>query len=169
MMPDPEIPIGELSRRTQCNIETIRYYERIGLVPAPPRAGGRFRRYGADHVARLQFIRRARQLGFSLDDVRGLLRLAQADGANVCLEARSLAAAHVATIRAKIADLRAMQRVLTDAIRECERGRQPNCPLIEVLSGGRVTSAEAATAFSRRNRGARESQAAGSVVVSGEK
>ena len=131
-----EIAIGQLSRRTGCNIETIRYYERIGLLPRPRREqGGRFRRYDADDIARLRFIRRARQLGFTLDEVRGLLRLASADGETARAEARSVAAAHVADIQARIADLRAMEAVLTDAICECEAGRQTRCPLIEVLSG----------------------------------
>jgi MerR family mercuric resistance operon transcriptional regulator len=74
-----DIAIGELSRRTQCNIETIRYYERAGLLPKARREkGGRFRRYDADDIARLRFIRRSRQLGFTLDEVRALLRLAAA-------------------------------------------------------------------------------------------
>jgi MerR family mercuric resistance operon transcriptional regulator len=72
MSPPAEIAIGELSRRTQCNIETIRYYERIGLLPEPRRPGGRFRRYDANDIARLRFVRRARQLGFNLDGVRAL-------------------------------------------------------------------------------------------------
>jgi MerR family transcriptional regulator, mercuric resistance operon regulatory protein len=130
----PGIAIGELSRRTQCNVETIRYYERIGLLPTPHRSGGRFRRYEADDVARLRFIRRARQLGFTLDDVRALMRLATADGRNIRAEARRIAAAHVADVRAKIADLQAMERILSDAICGCEAGRRPRCPLIEVLS-----------------------------------
>jgi len=72
-MPDIDIAVGELSRRTGCNIETIRYYERIGLLPKPRREkGGRFRRYDRDDVARLRFIRRARQLGFALNEVRAL-------------------------------------------------------------------------------------------------
>ena len=130
-----QIAIGELSRRTDCNIETIRYYERIGLLPKPNRPDGRFRRYDSDDVARLRFIRRARQLGFTLDQVRAFMRLARADTDDaVCAEARSLAAAHVADIRAKIADLQAMESVLTDAICECETGQRPRCPLIEVLS-----------------------------------
>jgi MerR family transcriptional regulator, mercuric resistance operon regulatory protein len=130
-----DIAIGELSRQTHCNIETIRYYERIGLLPQPHRQGGRFRRYGAPDIGRLRFIRRARQLGFSLDDVRALLRLAVSDGADVRAEARSVFSAHVDDIRAKIADLRSMERVLAEAIRECAAGRQPECPLINVLSG----------------------------------
>ena len=134
LKPHPEIAIGELSRRTQCNIETIRYYERIGLLPQPRREGGRFRRYDRDDVARLRFIRRARELGFTLDQVRGLLRLAAADGEPARAAVRSIAAAHVADIRSKIADLQAMERVLADAICECEATQQPKCPLIEVLS-----------------------------------
>ena len=140
MRPRPEIAIGELSRRTQCNIETIRYYERIGLLPQPRRHGGRFRRYGDDDIARLRFIRRARQLGFTLDEVRALLRLSAADGEAVRVEARSIAAAHIEDIRAKIADLQAMEHVLNDAICECDAGKRPRCPLIEVLSDGSLPS-----------------------------
>jgi MerR family mercuric resistance operon transcriptional regulator len=129
-----EIAIGELSQRTRCNIETIRYYERIGLLPRPRRQGGRFRRYGTDDVTRLRFIRRARQLGFTLNDVRALLRLANADGDKVRTEMRKLAAAHVTEIRTKIADLRAMEQVLSDAICECESRQSAHCPLLEILS-----------------------------------
>jgi MerR family mercuric resistance operon transcriptional regulator len=142
-MPEIDIAVGEFSRRTGCNIETIRYYERIGLLPKPRREkGGRFRRYDRDDVARLRFIRRARQLGFTLDEVRGLLRLARGDGDEVRMEARGIAAAHVKGIRAKIADLQAMDRVLTDAICECDGGQRPRCPLIEVLSEGSFPVAE---------------------------
>lgn len=130
-----DIAIGALSRRTHCNVETIRYYERIGLLPPARRAcGGRFRRFDENDVARLRFIRRARELGFTLDQVREMLRLAAADGAGACAEARTVATAHVTEIRAKIADLQAIETVLTEAIRECESGRQARCPLIEVLS-----------------------------------
>jgi MerR family transcriptional regulator, mercuric resistance operon regulatory protein len=129
-----DISIGELSRRTDCNVETIRYYERIGLLPKPRRQGGRFRRYGADDVARLRFIRRARQLGFGLEDVRELLRLTAVRREAARAEARQLAPAHVAEVRAKIADLQAMERTLTGAICECDAGRGPASPVIEVLS-----------------------------------
>ena len=129
-----DISIGELSQRTECNVETIRYYERIGLLPKPRRQGGRFRRYDADDIGRLRFIRRARQLGFTLDEVRVLLRLAAARGKAARAQARNLAAAHVADVRTKIADLQAMERVLTGAICDCSAGKGPICPLIEVLS-----------------------------------
>ena len=142
-MPEIDIAVGELSRLTGCNIETIRYYEGIGLLPKPRREkGGRFRRYDRDDVARLRFIRRARQLGFTLDEVRALLQLALGDGEDVRTEAQGIAAAHVAGIRAKIADLQAMDRVLTDAICECDGGQRPRCPLIEVLSEGSFPVAE---------------------------
>ncbi|MHB1218715.1 MAG: MerR family transcriptional regulator [Alphaproteobacteria bacterium] len=126
------IAIGELSRRTGCKIETIRYYERIDLLPIPARRG-RYRRYGAEDVGRLAFIRQARGLGFTLDEVRALLRLA-IGGQDTCAEVRSLAATHLAEVRAKIGTLRAMEDVLDDAVRRCDAGETPGCPLIEVLS-----------------------------------
>ena len=98
-MADTAIPIGELSRRTGCNIETIRYYERIGLMPAPPRRG-RYRSYGADDVGRLGFVRRARELGFTLDEVRALLGLAGGGHAS-CAEVRNLAASHLKDVRTR--------------------------------------------------------------------
>ena len=127
------IQIGELSRRTGCNIETIRYYERIGLLPAPARSAGRYRVYETGDVRRLTFIRRARELGFTLDAVRALLGLSD-DGSAACPEVRELAAGHLAEVRAKIADLQAMERVLADAVRRCAAGELPGCPIIDALS-----------------------------------
>ena len=133
-MAEKAIPIGELSRRTGCNIETIRYYERIGLMPAPPRRG-RYRSYGGEHVARLGFVRRARELGFTLDEVRALLGLAGGGDAS-CGEARYLAAAHLKDVQARIADLKRMERVLADSVRACDAGQDPGCPLIQTLYAG---------------------------------
>jgi MerR family mercuric resistance operon transcriptional regulator len=130
-MRQERIPIGELSRQTGNNIETIRYYERIGLVPTPLRQG-RYRSYGAEDVGRLRFVRRARRLGFTLNEFRALLRLAKSDQES-CSAARSLAATHLADVKAKIADLRRMERVLADAVRACDTGKLPACPLIESL------------------------------------
>src|SRR5882757_8205605 len=130
-MAEGRIPIGELSRRTGNNIETIRYYERIGLVPAPPRQG-RYRSYGPEDVGRLRFVWRARRLGFTLDEVRALLRLAKGSQKS-CSAARSLASAHLADVKAKISDLRRMERVLAYAVRACDTGNLPVCPLIESL------------------------------------
>ena len=130
-MADTAIPIGELSRRTGCNIETIRYYERIGLMPAPPRRG-RYRSYGGGDVVRLGFVRRARELGFTLNEVRALLGLA-AGGDATCAEVRDLATVHLKDVRARIADLKRMERVLADSVRACDAGQEPGCPLIDTL------------------------------------
>ncbi len=131
-MTQQAIPIGELSRRTRCNIETIRYYERIGLMRAPPRLG-RYRSYGAEDVDRLGFVRRARELGFTLNEVRALFGLA-AGGQASCAEARDLAASHLKDVRARISDLRRMERVLAETVRACEAGDDTGCPLIAALS-----------------------------------
>lgn len=139
-MADTAIQIGELSRRTGCNIETIRYYERIGLMPAPPRRG-RYRSYGGGDVGRLGFVRRARELGFTLDEVRALLGLAAGGGAT-CTEVRDLAAVHLKDVRARIADLRRMERVLADSVRACDAGQDPGCPLIQTLYAGHDGPAE---------------------------
>jgi len=132
------IPIGELSRRTGCNIETIRYYERIGLLPAARRSG-RYRSYGPEEVGRLGFVRRARELGFTLDEVRALFGLA-AGGRSSCAEARDLAASHLSDVHARIADLRRMERVLADAVRACDLGDDAGCPLIDALAQDRSGS-----------------------------
>jgi MerR family mercuric resistance operon transcriptional regulator len=127
------ITIGKLSGRTACNIETIRYYERIGLLPSPERRG-RYRSYTAVDVRRLTFVRRARELGFTLDEVRALLALAATDGQSACAEVRKISATHLADVRARIADLRAMERFLAAALRQCDAGERLGCPLIETLS-----------------------------------
>ena len=130
-MAEQAIQIGELSRRTGCNIETIRYYERIGLMPAPPRRG-RYRSYGGEDVGRLGFVRRARELGFTLDEVRALLGLAGGGQAS-CAEVRTLAASHLTDVRARIADFKRMERVLADSVRACDAGQDLGCPLIQSL------------------------------------
>jgi len=133
--PPTRVAIGSLSRRTGCNVETIRYYERIGLLPLPARSPGGYRLYGPGHLERLRFIRRARVLGFSIAEVRTLLNLAD-HRRRPCAEARSVAAAHLADVRAKLADLLAMERVLKETVTRCGRGDGSHCPLIEALSGG---------------------------------
>ncbi|CAM5584613.1 helix-turn-helix domain-containing protein [Sphingobium scionense] len=125
------IPIGELSQRTGCNIETIRYYERISLLPVPLRRG-RYRAYGPSDVRRLSFVRRARELGFPIDSVRALLALADG-GAASCAQARDLASEHLRDVRVKIADLRRMEQVLGDTVAACEADDTVSCPLLETL------------------------------------
>jgi len=126
------IAIGELSRRTRCNIETIRYYERIGLLPRAARRG-RYRSFGPADVERLHFVRRARELGFTLDEIRALLGIAADDDIS-CGDAREIAAVHLKQVRARIADLKRMERVLADTVRACSSGDHVGCPLITALS-----------------------------------
>ncbi|MBA3667423.1 MAG: helix-turn-helix domain-containing protein [Sphingomonas sp.] len=130
-MPSPSFTIGQLSQRTGANIETIRYYERIGLLPVALRQG-RYRSYGGTDVARLGFVRRSRELGFSIKEVRALLDLA-AGGHESCAEARDLAAAHLHDVRSRIADLRRMERTLATTVRACNVGDDAGCPLIETF------------------------------------
>jgi MerR family mercuric resistance operon transcriptional regulator len=124
--------IGILSKRTGCNVETIRYYERVRLLPAPARSPGGYRLYSSQDLKRLTFIRRARALGFSIDEVRKLLRLAD-EHRRPCAEVRVVAATHLQDVHAKIADLRAMERVLRETVARCVEGKGSDCPLIEAL------------------------------------
>jgi MerR family mercuric resistance operon transcriptional regulator len=128
------LSIGELSRRTRVNIETIRYYERIEMLPPPPRTTSGRRAYGPAETRTLAFIRRARELGFTLGEIRALLALSGEGGSESCAEVRELAAAHLAEIRGKIADLKAMERVLADAVERCDAGEAPGCPVLDALS-----------------------------------
>jgi MerR family mercuric resistance operon transcriptional regulator len=127
------ISIGILSKRSGVNVETIRYYERIGLLPAPPRSASGYRVYSSAHAERLQFVRRARDLGLSLDGVRRLLSLADQKSSS-CGKVRDLAAHHLADIRARIADLKRMEHALSRLVKACARGKLPNCPLLEALA-----------------------------------
>jgi MerR family mercuric resistance operon transcriptional regulator len=134
--PTASFPIGELSRRSGVNIETIRYYERVGILPEPPRTASGRRVYGATENRTLTFIRRARELGFTLDEIRTLLALSAENGRATCGEVRDVAARHLADIRSKIADLRAMEQVLAVTVARCDAGELSGCPVIETLSAG---------------------------------
>ena len=126
------LPIGELSRRTGVNIETIRYYERIKMLPTPARTEGGRRVYGPNELRTLAFIRRARELGFSLNDIRTLLNLG-APGQASCADVREIAAHHLDHIRAKISDLKKLERLLAKTIAQCSGGKVPDCPVVEIL------------------------------------
>ena len=125
--------IGKLSERTGVNIETIRYYERIELLPTPARTAGRHRAYDGRHVQRLSFIRRSRELGFSLDDIRTLLRVADR-GDMTCATAQGVTHQHLDAVRGKIASLKRLERALKDMAATCQPGNQASCPIIEALS-----------------------------------
>lgn len=126
------LTIGALSQRTGVNIETIRYYERIGLLPPPPRSQGRHRLYDDHHRRRLSFIRRSRALGFSLGDTRDLLGLARGHEVT-CAEVKALTEQHIADIRAKMRDLRKLDRVLSDLAARCQGKTVPDCPILDAL------------------------------------
>lgn len=123
---------SDLARLTGCNLETIRYYENIGIMPDPPRTAKNYRAYDQGHVARLRFVMRARDLGFSLDDVRDLLGLV--DGkAGSCADVQALARRHVDNVRAKIADLRRIEKVLGETVSKCTGDDVPECAVIDAL------------------------------------
>jgi len=126
-------PIGALSTATGVNIETIRYYERIGLMPAPPRTQGGQRVYDVHHLRRLTFIRRSRELGFSLDQIRALLGLAGTHELT-CADVKDLAEQHITDIRRKIKDLKRLERILADLAARCHGKQVPECPILNALS-----------------------------------
>ena len=132
-MGDQRYLIGALSAQTGVNIETIRYYERIGLIPKPPRTEGRHRVYDAAHRKRLTFIRRGRELGFSLDQMRDLLGLVRGHGLT-CAEVKALTEQHVADIRRKVKDLKKLERVLNGLAAQCHGNEVPDCPILEALA-----------------------------------
>ena len=127
------LTIGRLAARSGVHLETIRYYERIGLMPEPGRTVGGHRLYDDAHRSRLGFIRRARELGFGIDEIRALLGLAEPQRRS-CEEVRAIAAQHLGDVRAKIADLARLEAVLAETIGRCdERGVTPCCPVLEML------------------------------------
>ena len=129
------IGIGELSKQTGCKIETIRYYEQQTLMPEPSRTDGGHRLYSQEMRGRLLFIRRSRELGFSMNEIRGLLSLV--DGEQVsCERVKTIAEDHLRDIREKITDLKKMQRTLNDLAGRCSGENVPECPIIEVLQKG---------------------------------
>jgi MerR family mercuric resistance operon transcriptional regulator len=131
-----ELTIGTLAKRTGVNIETIRYYERIGMIPPPPRSAGGQRRYEEAHLRRLAFVRRCRELGFPLDEIRALLALVDGDDYS-CAEVRDMTVRQLDAVRLRIADLRVMERTLDTMAAACEGGAVPNCPIVDALFAGR--------------------------------
>lgn len=127
-------PMGRaaLARATGCNLETIRYYETIGIMPAPPRSANGYRRYGEDHVRRLRFVMRARDLGFSLEETRGMLGLVDSSS-QTCAEVEAIAASHLKDVRDKIADLQCIERALSETVAQCSGSDVPDCPVLDAL------------------------------------
>lgn len=124
---------AELARRTGCNIETIRYYEKTGMMPDPPRSEAGYRLYGEAHVSRLRFILRARELGFSIEDIGGLLTLVDG-GHQTCAEVKERTEKHLAGVRSKIADLKRIEKVLARTASQCSGRKVPACPVLDALA-----------------------------------
>jgi DNA-binding transcriptional MerR regulator len=132
------LTIGQLGRATDTKIETIRYYERIGLLPEPSRTTGNYRSYATEHLQRLGFIRRTRELGFSIEEVRELLKLA-AHGERPCEEVDQLVARHLETTERKIEALRRLRRELRDTLASCKGGRIAECRVVQALAPAAVS------------------------------
>ena len=135
-MKDGPFTTGELARLTGASIETIRYYERIGLMPRPPRTGGGRRAFGPESLAALNFIRRGRGLGFTLDDIRALL--AQRQAQPCCAHVRSIAARHLETVRAKLRDLTELEADLARLVSQCQGDGASECAVLDALDAGAV-------------------------------
>ena len=128
----PELSIGRLAGKAGANVETIRYYQRRGLLSEPDKPESGYRRYSAEQVKRVRFIKRAQELGFTLEEILGLLRL---DGAHACAETRDLAARKLEMIEGKLADLAAMRKALSKLVRGCDAmGSAGACPIIHALA-----------------------------------
>ena len=127
------LTIGELAKAANTKVETVRYYERIGLMPVPRRSEGNYRKYDSGHVERLGFIRRSRALGFSLDQVRALLSLAD-DRNRSCAAVDEIAREHLAEVNHKVADLKVLRRELDALLRQCRHGVVAECGIIKALA-----------------------------------
>jgi DNA-binding transcriptional MerR regulator len=127
------LTIGALAELTGTKVETIRYYERLELLPAPGRTVGNYRSYEPSHVGRLSFIRRARDLGFSLDQVRALLGLADRKDRS-CESVDTIAREHLTEVERKIADLKSLRRELDTLIGQCRHGTIAECRILEALA-----------------------------------
>lgn len=126
--------IGELSRQTSVNVETIRYYERIRLMPRPPRTAGGHRAYGTDHLQTLTFIRRSRELGFRLEDIRALLALRGPQAR--CMNVKAIASRHLEVVRRRMHDLAELETSLSAMVERCTGDARPECPVLDMLEAG---------------------------------
>jgi len=128
--------IGELSKHSGVKIETIRYYERIKMLPAPPRTANGRRVYGPAEKRTLAFIRRSRDLGFTLEEIRALLALGGPERAS-CADVHKIASAHLASVRHKLSDLAKLETILAETVAQCSDGATPDCPVLDILDAGR--------------------------------
>ena len=127
------LTIGTLAKQSGVKLETIRYYEKVGLLLEPKRTAAGYRQYSRDAAVRLRFIRRARELGFSVSEDRDLLGLAD-QRSRSCGRVHEIASAHLGEVRRKRADLRRLERLLTKTVGLCAQGTMPDCPLLTALA-----------------------------------
>ena len=127
------LTIGRLAEANGVNLETVRYYERIGLMPEPERTSGGHRLYGAAEARRLAFIRRARELGFPLENIRALLALNDAEDIS-CAQVRDIAGIHLDDVDRKIEDLKRLRRILAKAVDACPGEGGDGCPVLDLLN-----------------------------------
>ena len=127
------LKIGDLARATDTKVETVRYYERIGLMPPPERTEGNYRSYTPAHLRRLNFIRHARGLGFDIAEIRSLLELSD-EPAQDCTEADRIASFHLRAVEAKIGQLEVLRDELARMVGQCRGGQIATCRVMEVLA-----------------------------------
>lgn len=123
---------GALAKRTNCNAETIRYYEKIGIMPEPSRSAAGYRQYDQSHEQRLQFIMRGRELGFMIEDLKSLLDLVDRKVVS-CSEVSRLAKEHLQSVHKKITDLKRIEDALSKTLHACSGKDVPECPVIDAL------------------------------------
>ncbi len=145
------LTIGQLGQATDTKVETIRYYEKIGLLPAPRRTTGNYRSYAVEHLQRLGFIRRARELGFAIEEVRELLKLA-AHGDRPCEEVDLLVVRHLEATERKIEALMRLRRELRHTLKLCKGGRIAECRIIQALSPAADRKKKAMPSLENRRR-----------------
>jgi MerR family mercuric resistance operon transcriptional regulator len=135
--------IGELSRRTGVNTETIRYYERARLMPRPARTNAGHRTYGSDGLKTLTFIKRSRELGFNLEDIRALLTLRASQGC--CVDVKAIAQRHLEAVRGRMRDMIALEKVLAATVARCPGNDSTDCPVLDILDAGKASAAQLQT------------------------
>jgi len=123
---------AQLAKLTGCNLETIRYYEKVGLLPPPPRSSNGYRVYSADLVRRLQFILRTRDMGFAMEETRSLLSLTDS-GTQTCAEVKHKTEAHLADVRKRISNLRRIEVLLSQTSAQCSGDNVPQCAILDIL------------------------------------
>lgn len=133
---------GDLARATGCNLETIRYYENVGVMPPPRRAENGYRVYAEEDRRRLSFVMRGRELGFSLEEIKGLLALLDTDSVT-CEEVFRRTERHLESVRQKIRDLKRLERILSATAAQCSGDQVPECPVIDALAGDNHAALEA--------------------------